>query len=380
VEAHAGDETSANFGALVTHLYRVSGTVGVSSGEVVLVHLMSRSGGAVEGGPEDDGGDGKLREGNRFEYQSVLPGTYMAMAYVVKGMLSDGRPDMQVLQLKPSIEVDNADVEGLQLHDEPGGQIRGTFRLDTGEKIDWTQLTVGLMPIVEGASKMRSGIASLGGSGAGAPAGPPRANSDGSFEIKNVARGNYQLVVGTSSDQLRDCYTKSVIFGGRDVTDSGFGINGDGYLDVVVSARGATIEGNVVDSKGQPVAYGTVAVVPNLDHRARPDSYQQQPTDEHGHFIARGLYPGSYVVLAFEELYLQEDIRQPDFFKTYGGKGEKVELGEGTRKSVTAKLFPRILRHREACVIQKQVSFCEACSRDSSQRLFQLGQSLICAD
>src|SRR4029077_2411717 len=32
-----------------------------------------------------------------------------------------------------------------------------------------------------------------------------------------------------------------------------------------------------------PVAYGMVAVVPNLEHRARPDSYQQEPTDEHGH-------------------------------------------------------------------------------------------------
>jgi hypothetical protein len=107
---------------------------------------------------------------------------------------------------------------------------------------------------------------------------------------------------------------------------------------VVVSAKGATIEGNVVDSKGQPVAYGTVAVVPNLEHRARPDSYQREQTDEHGYFIARGLNPGSYVVLAFEEL--QEDVRQPDFLKTHGGKGEKVEVEEGTRKSVTAKIIP----------------------------------------
>ena len=44
------------------------------------------------------------------------------------------------------------------------------------------------------------------------------------------------------------------------------------------------------------------------------------------------------MVLAFEEL--QEDIRQPEFVKTYGTKGEKVELKEGTRKSVTAKIIP----------------------------------------
>jgi hypothetical protein len=110
------------------------------------------------------------------------------------------------------------------------------------------------------------------------------------------------------------------------------------YLEVVVSAKGATIEGNVVDSKGEPVAYGMVAVVPNSEHRARPDSYQQETTDEHGHFVARGLNPGSYVVLAFEEL--QGDLRQPEFLKTYGGKGEKVQVEEGTRKTVTARIIP----------------------------------------
>jgi len=50
------------------------------------------------------------------------------------------------------------------------------------------------------------------------------------------------------------------------------------------------------------------------------------------------LNPGSYVVLAFEEL--QEDRRQAEFLKTYAGKGEKVELREGTRKSVTPKIIP----------------------------------------
>ena len=60
-------------------------------------------------------------------------------------------------------------------------------------------------------------------------------------------------MVGAHSDSLRDYYTKSVNFGGRDVADSGFSLNGDVYLDVVISAKGATIEGVVMDSKSQPV-------------------------------------------------------------------------------------------------------------------------------
>jgi protocatechuate 3,4-dioxygenase beta subunit len=331
VEVHAGDVASANFGVLMTHAYRVSGTVaGVPSGAMVRFFLASKSGGAGMDSPEE------LREGNRFEYKNVLPGTYVAMLLVVKGMLSGGEPEMQMVRLNPSIEVDKTDVEGVQLQAEPGGQIRGMLRLDTGEKFDWTQLRVSLLPIEENASETSQGMA-MAMAYSGARTGST-VNSDGTFELKNVPGGNYQLVIAANSDRLRDYYTKSVISGGREVADPGFGVNGDVYLDVVMSAKGATIEGNAVDSKGQPVAYGTVAVVPNLEHRARPDSYQQEPTDEHGYFIARGLNPGSYVVLAFEEL--QEDMRQPEFLKMHGGKGEKVEVEEGTRKSVTAKIIP----------------------------------------
>jgi hypothetical protein len=44
------------------------------------------------------------------------------------------------------------------------------------------------------------------------------------------------------------------------------------------------------------------------------------------------------VVLAFDEV-IEEDIHRPEFFKVYAGKGEKVELEEGARKSVTARVI-----------------------------------------
>jgi hypothetical protein len=332
VEVRSGEEAAASFGVLMAHAYRVSGTVaGVPSGAMVRVFLTSKLGGA------DMNGLGELAEGNRFDCQNVLPGTYVAMMLVVKGMFGGGQPEMHMVRLNPPIEVDRTDVEGVQLQAEPGGQLRGKFRLDTDDKFDWTQLSVSLLPVEENASEAPSEMAMV--TEAYSRAGTNSSlNSDGTFEMKNVPGGNYQLVVGAHADNLRDYYTKSVSFAGRNVADSGFAMNGDLYLDVVVSAKGATIEGNVVDSKGQTVAYGTVAVVPNLEHRARPDSYQQETTDEHGHFIARGLNPGSYVVLAFEEL--QGDIRQPEFLKKHSGKGEKIELEEGARKTVTTKIIP----------------------------------------
>jgi hypothetical protein len=311
-------------------MYRVSGNVtGVPSGPIAQMFLISKTSGAGAENAEQLKGD------NRFEYQDVAPGTYTAMMMVVKGALTEGRPEIQMVQLHPQIEVDKTDVEGVQLHAEPGGEVHGKFRLDTGEKFDWTQLNVNLLPVLGNESDV-FGSEAIGMAVAQA-SGHSTVGADGSFEMKNVPGGNYQLVIGAQSNELRDYYTKSVLQGGKDVADSGFAVNGDASLDVVVSAKGATIEGNVVDSKGAPAAYSMLAVVPSSGERARPDSYQQASTDERGHFVVQGMNPGSYVVLAFEEM--QESVKQPDFLKKYAGKGEKVEVEEGARKIVTVKMI-----------------------------------------
>jgi hypothetical protein len=331
VDVRSGEEAVANFSVLMSHVYRVRGSVtGLPSGPLTQMFLISKSGDVGMDNPQQLKGD------NRFEYQNILPGTYTAMMIVVKGALSEGRPEIQMVQLSPQIEVDKTDVEGVQLHLDPGGQVHGKFRLDTGEKFDWTQLNVHLLPVVENET------GAFGGAAIGMAYSQANTRSmvtaDGVFEMKNLPGGSYQLAIGAVSDNLRDYYTKSMMVGGKEVVDSGFSVNGDVSLDVVVSAKGATIEGNVVDSKGAPAAYSVVAVVPNSEQRARPDSYQQETTDEHGHFIERGLNRGSYVVLAFEEL--QGDMRQPEFLKTYAGKGKKVELEEGTRRLVSVKIIP----------------------------------------
>jgi uncharacterized GH25 family protein len=124
---------------------------------------------------------------------------------------------------------------------------------------------------------------------------------------------------------------------GRDVADSGFSVLPETNLDVVISAKGASIAGTVVDDKGQPVANAIVVDVPSAEHRMRMDLYQRDTTDENGHFNLRGLNPGTYSVFAFEEL--QEDVRQAGFLKSYEKRGETVQLDEGTRKNLVLKLI-----------------------------------------
>jgi protocatechuate 3,4-dioxygenase beta subunit len=324
VEVHPGDETPVNFGVLASPAYRVAGTVvAVPSGAVMTEIMLS---------PKDHTSvqNQQLGEGGSFEFQNVLPGSYTATLTVVTGLSSEGQPSVKMMRVVEPIEVSTANVDRLQLQPNPGGAVRGKFRMDTGQRFDWTQLNVVLVPVDDNDS----GIIVAGNFGAPAMSG---VNKDGSFELKNVTGGSYQLLVGAQSNNLRDYITKSVDLDGRDVADSGFIVSAGTSLDVVMSANGATIEGTVADGKGKPAAYATVLDVPSAEHRNRQDLYQRDTTDELGHFRLRGLNPGKYTVLAFDEL--QADIRQPEFFKSYEGRGEHVQLDEGARTSIVVKLI-----------------------------------------
>jgi hypothetical protein len=237
---------------------------------------------------------------------------------------------MKMMRMVEPIEVSTVNVDSLQLQPNPGGSLRGKFRMDTGQGFDWTQLNVVLVPVDENDM----GVTMADTSGGPALSG---VSKDGSFELKNVTGGSYQLLVGANSNSLRNYITKSVSLDGRDVADSGFLVGTETSLDIVISANGAIIEGTVVDSKGKPVAHATVLDVPSTEHRKRTDLYQRDTTDELGHFSLRGLNPGKYAVLAFDEL--QADFRDPEFLKSYEGRGERVQLDEGARTSVVVKII-----------------------------------------
>jgi len=325
VEIHAGAEARVNFGLLTGRAYHVTGSViGIpSKSSMAQIVLLGAGGGGSQPGEQE------LREGGRFEFKNVLPGTYIASLILVT--FDGGKPAMQMLRLGQPIEVRAASVEGLILQPEVGGDVRGKFRLDADQKFDWAQLSVILMPVERGGAEFAF-------EGANGVPNSSNAGADGSFELKNVPGGTYQLMVGADSDKLADYFTKSVHLGGRDVTDSGFAASAETYLDVVVSAKGATISGKVVDDKGQPTANATVVDIPSAEHRGRLDLYQRSTTDANGNFSLHGLSAGKYSVLAFEEL--QEDVRQPEFLKLHEGRGEVIELEEGARKTVVLKVIP----------------------------------------
>jgi protocatechuate 3,4-dioxygenase beta subunit len=318
VEIHAGEETPINFGLRKTRAYRVSGMLATPAGgrsifvrlEPKGYHLNDRE----NGGPQSSA----VGEGGKFEFPSVLPGSYTAVL----------EEELKFLRASQTVEVSDADVEGLQLQFDVGQTVRVMFRMDTGVKFDWTQLSVWLIPLGE------PDYLSMHSVYHGSIQPSPGTSQAGTFEVKDVLVGTYQLSAG--SENLPDYFIKSVRLGGRDVTETGFSVSPGMSLDVVVSANGATTEGTVEDGNGKPVAYAMVVDIPSVEQPL----YHWATTDEHGRFSLRGLNPGKHKVMAFEELPGKPDtIRWLNFLTPYESQGEVVQLQEGTRRSTVLKVI-----------------------------------------
>jgi hypothetical protein len=318
VRVSAGGTAAANFGVLTSKSYRVSGTVTVAGNpRNVQMFLVSATGQTEAQG---------LQGGGRFEFQNVLPGTYVAQIVDMSSAGEGRMAETHTQMIGSPIVVTNADVTGLVLQPEAGGSVSGKVRAEGGETLDWKEITVSLIRVTEADELPQlSAIGALGGN--------VGVKEDATFALKDVAGANYWVYVMAATDKLRDYYLKSVLVEGRESVETGFAVNGETVLDVVMSVQGASVEGTVVDSKGRDVSGVAVVSLPSTGKVGREDFYQVVTTDASGHYLMRGMPPGSYVLVAIEGV--REDTRKPEFFQQYGEKGQTVDLEEGQKKSVT---------------------------------------------
>ena len=319
----SGGAATADFTLLVHRTFRVSGIVsGLVDTKGSLILLMSST-----GRPQQQ----PLGEGGKFEFPSLEPGTYIAQVIELSEKAQPGGPKM--MMVPTPIVVSGSDLSDLVLQPSAQGKVSGKFRAESSDNVDWKQITVSLVHLAEaGENPAKNGLFSLFQRGGSAPV-----QEDGTFEINDVAPGNYQVAVYTPSEKYRDWYLKSLLFAGREVADTGFAGSGETSLDIVVSAKGASIEGKVVDGGGKPAAEVFVLTLPSSGKLGRPDSYQTTKTDANGSFLLRGLNPGEFAVLALENL--QGDARSAEFHQKYAGQGMKVSLTEGEKKSVTVTVI-----------------------------------------
>jgi hypothetical protein len=162
---------------------------------------------------------------------------------------------------------------------------------------------------------------------------------DGSFQWTDVPAGSYYVQVMGDTTANEGWFVKSVAAAGRDVNESGITVDGGTVsLDLVISANGGLVEGVAVDRKGEPVANAVVVAVPEARMRMRTDHYRKTVADQTGRFSLRGLRPGDYTVYAWDNVD-GEAYYNPDFLKTFEGRGASLHVSEGDRKSIQLEVI-----------------------------------------
>jgi len=314
----AGDEMPVNFTLVPARTYRVRGIVtGVASGQKPDVELVAKAGDSIHA-------DNNVGPDGQFELRGVGPGSYVLRA--------SAGTDSQLLTARQEISV-VADVDTVKLVVQPSFTINGHLRIENGGG-ELTQYAANLR---QSESPEDPGFfMSQEFFGTNAPA-----DRSGNFVWKNVNPGNYIVQVYGGDGQ--GFFLKSVTLSGRDIA-TGFTASGPATLELMVSTRGGTIEGVVVEKEKDadnehPVANATVVAVPEEKFRRLPDRFGNGSTDQHGRFIIRGVAPGSYTLYAWQDL--EDGVwRDPDFLKSQEANGTAVKVEEDSHQQVELKLSP----------------------------------------
>jgi hypothetical protein len=316
----AGDEMPVNLTLVPAKTYRVRGIVtGTMPGQKPTVELVSKSGESMH--VTEVGHEGE------FEVRGVGPGSYVVRT-------SSGS-DSQSFIARQEVNVVSGDVDGVKLTPRPSFTISGHVHIEGNAQGASVEFSVNLraaeLPDDSGFFMSQEYF------GASAPV-----DHSGNFEWKQVNPGSY-IVRLFGNDAQSNFFLKSVKLGGRDV-ETGFAATGPAFLDLTISFRAGTIDGNVIEKekdvdKNYPVANATVVAVPEEKYRKLPDRFGAGETDQNGRFTIRGLAPGRYTIYAWQDV--DENIyRDTDFLKSQEANGTAVRVEEGSRQTVDLKVSP----------------------------------------
>ena len=265
---------------------------------------------------EEDGTEGGINQGvgvNLADYTFVvgdlLPGRYLVTAScTAEGRTYGGGEHVEVGRNPVS----------LTIRLEPGVDLAGSVRLEGDAGGERPQFRVMLVR------------------GDGVPSYPlPEAQMkpDGTFRIAGVLPGVWDIDV---EPVPKGGYIKSMRLGDRDVLrqDMTIGPETREPLNVVVSTRGAVVEGSVT---GANQAY--VVLAPAGGWENVWTFYQVAPADEKGHFEFKGVTPGAYRLYALDRLDT-DPSQDPEFVKSLGERGEAIDVAEGGHVTRELRLIP----------------------------------------
>jgi hypothetical protein len=243
-----------------------------------------------------------------FVIQEVLPGSYVLASFWFD--------EDNAYVNRQAVDVGNADVEGIAMTVSPGTNVNGRIVWEGQPAVEKEDLTVTPAP-----TDVPFGIR-----------GRSRVGRDNLFTLKGLGEGTYRVTVSSIS---KDCYIKDIHYGESSVIKDGFTVTrGEaGALEILISSRGARVQGTVTDADGLPQAGVSIVLVPDLSQRENYQKYKTQSTDQYGNFDLRGIAPGDYKLFSWVEVE-QDAWQDPEFLKQFEEKGQRITLQDGDQSKV----------------------------------------------
>jgi hypothetical protein len=307
-----GDEVHANFilftePSVSIHGQVINGITGDAAGKAAVAAYWTEY---LEGSAHE--AQVSTQDGT-FEVRGLAPGLYTVHASFSS--------DANTYTAQRTLEVGPAGLENVLLVGLPDSEIAGTVRVDS-------QL-VGSSPVkrvgVEFQSKDTAAHSSVS---AALP----------SLQFQAwLHPGDHYTVAARNLPQ--DYYLKAVRIANHDVEQNDLVVpDRRATMELVLSPNGGHIEGQVFDERDQLVS-GSVVLVPEASRRNFLDLFRKSRVDSKGQFILRGVPPGTYKILAFDDVDLEELISRPEILKLYEDQGQTVIIAEKSNYNVPLKII-----------------------------------------
>lgn len=148
-----------------------------------------------------------------------------------------------------------------------------------------------------------------------------------------------ELYTVTARNLPADYYLKSVRIGGHAVEQDQVQVGDESTeIELFLGPEGGHISGLVLDENGQPIST-PVVLVPDASRRNLPDLFRKTTSDKKGIFNLRGVPPGTYELLAFDDVDLNELIGQPEILNSFEDRAVTLNVEEQTDYTTALKII-----------------------------------------
>jgi protocatechuate 3,4-dioxygenase beta subunit len=336
-----GDETQANFALVRVPAHHISGKIsGLAMPKPAdKAEEHRRFVTVMRNGSSLPTGMAVVSKDSSFETGPLPSGKYKVMAMDVGTM--DEKSDRASYGFR-EVVVGDSDVTGVTITlNSARKQLNGVVHTDGNSKLDYSKLFVLLISAEQADEQSESADVAEGfeyGSGSGFA----EVGKDGSFKVDvSTSSDTYHAGLGARGSGLEDWFTSKVLVGGKDVLESGFKITGaeHGPIEIVISDKGATLEGVALNGEKKPFPNAEVIAVPSDPKlRKRFELMQRTVADQQGHFKLRGIRPGEYIAFALEEAQ-EQPFLEDSFLKQNSGQTQALKLEPGGKQKVELQVI-----------------------------------------